>query len=180
MKFKPLRDPLIISFYGLVIALYVFAFFVSLQEIIAFNYVDITEGFLDFLIVGASPFVGYLLLNNIININYEIINSEKVLSIKSGFVKDRIKLKEVKQIEFVDSLMPYGTMGRKKIKVTLQRPGIQTSYFHIAVVNQEEFITALKSYCPYLIIVTPEMRLDLNRKEKAKKEKEKLEKKNKV
>jgi hypothetical protein len=76
--------------------------------------------------------------------------------------------------------MPYGTMGRKKIKVTLQRPGIQTSYFHIAVVNQEEFVTALKSYCPDLIIVTPEMRLELNRKEKAKKEKEKLEKKNKV
>jgi hypothetical protein len=180
MKFKPLRDPLIISFYGFVIVLYVFAFFVSLQEIIAFNYANITEGFLDFLIVGASPFVGYLLLNNIINIDYEIINSEKVFSIKSGFIKDRIKLKEVKQIEFVDSLMPYGTMGRKKIRITLQRPGIQTSYFHIAVVNQDEFVTVLKSYCPDLIIVTPDMRQDLNRREKQKKEKEKLEKKNKV
>jgi hypothetical protein len=180
MKFKPLRDPLIISFYGLVIALYVFAFFVSLQEIIAFNYSDITEGFLDFLIVGASPFVGYLLLNNIINIKYEIINSEKVFSIQSGFVKDRIKLKEVKQIEFVSSLMPYGTMGRRKIKVTLQRPGLQTSYFHIAVVNEQEFVTSLKSYCPDLIIVSPEMREELDRKNKAKKEKEKQDKKNKV
>jgi hypothetical protein len=180
MKFKPLRDPLIISFYGFVIALYVFTFFVSLQEIIAFNYVDITEGFLDFLIVGASPFVGYLLINNIINIKYEIINSEKVFSIQSGFVKDRIKLKEIKQIEYVSSLMPYGTMGRNKIKITLQRPGIKTSYFHIAVVNQPEFVAALKNYCPDLIVISPELREELNKKEKSKKEKEKLEKKNKV
>jgi hypothetical protein len=180
MKFKPLRDPLIISFYGLVIALYIFAFFVSLQEIIAFNYIDITEGFLDFLIVGASPFVGYLLLNNIINIKYEIINSEKVFSIQSGFVKDRIKLKEIKQIEFVKSLMPYGTMGRNKIKITLQRPGIKTSYFHIAVVNQTEFVASLKNYCPDLVVVSSAMREELNRKEKAKKEKDKLERKNKV
>jgi hypothetical protein len=180
MKFKPLRDPIIVSFYGFVVVLYIFAFFVSLQEIIAFNYVDITEGFLDFLIVGASPFVGYLLLNNIFNIKYEIINSEKVFYIQSGFVKDRIKLKEIKQIEFVSSLMPYGTMGRNKIKVTLQRPGIQTSYFHIAVVNQEEFVTALKSYCPDLIIVTREQREEQNKRDKAKKEKEKMEKKNKV
>jgi hypothetical protein len=180
MKFKPLRDPIIVSFYGFVVVLYIFAFFVSLQEIITFNYVNITEGFLDFLIVGASPFVGYLLLNNIINIKYEIINSEKVFSLQSGFVKDRIKLKEVKQIEFVSSLMPYGTMGRKKIKVTLQRPGIKTSYFHIAVVDQQEFTTALKSYCPDLIVITPEMREEQNRKDKARKDKEKLEKKNKV
>jgi hypothetical protein len=76
--------------------------------------------------------------------------------------------------------MPYGTMGRNKIKVTLQRPGIQTSYFHIAVVNQEEFVTALKSYCPDLIIVTREQREEQNKRDKAKKEKEKMEKKNKV
>jgi hypothetical protein len=180
MKFKPLRDPVIVSFYVLVLALYVFAFFVSLQEIINFNYTDITEGFLDFLIVGASPFVGYLLLNNIVNIKYEIINSEKVFSIQSGFVKDRIKLKEIKQIEFVSSLMPYGTMARKKIKISLQRPGIQTSYFHIAVVNDQEFVTTLKSYCQDLIIITPEQRDEQNRKDKIKKDKEKMDKKNKV
>lgn len=180
MKFKPLRDPIIVSFYGFVFILYVFSFFVSLQEIIAFEYSDITQGFLDFLIVGASPFVGYLLLNNIFNIKYEIINSEKVFSIKSGFVKDRIKLKEIKQIEFVSSLMPYGTMGRNKIKVSLQRPGIQTSYFHIAVVDQQEFVNAIKSYCPDLIIITPEQREEQNRKDKARKDKEKMEKKNKV
>jgi hypothetical protein len=180
MKFKPLRDPIIVSFYGFVFVLYVFTFIVSLQEIIAFEYADITQGFLDFLIVGASPFVGYLLLNNIFNIKYEIINSEKVFLIQSGFVKDRIKLKEVKQIEFVSSLMPYGTMGRKKIKVTLQRPGIQTSYFHVAVVNQEEFVTALKSYCPDLLVITPVMREEQNKRDKARKDKEKMEKKNKV
>jgi hypothetical protein len=180
MKFKPLRDPIIVSFYGFVFVLYVFTFIVSLQEIIAFEYADITQGFLDFLIVGASPFVGYLLLNNIFNIKYEIINSEKVFLIQSGFVKDRIKLKEVKQIEFVSSLMPYGTMGRKKIKVTLQRPGIQTSYFHVAVVNQEEFVTALKSYCPDLLVITPAMREEQNKRDKARKDKEKMEKKNKV
>jgi hypothetical protein len=76
--------------------------------------------------------------------------------------------------------MPYGTMGRNKIKVSLQRPGIQTSYFHIAVVDQQEFVNAIKSYCPDLIIITPEQREEQNRKDKARKEKEKMEKKNKV
>ncbi len=179
MKFKPLRDPAIVSFYGLVILLYVFAFYVSLQEIIAFDYVNITEGFLDFLVVGASPFVGYLLMNNIINIKYEIINSERVLAIQSGFIKDRIKLKEVRQIEFVTSWLPNGTMGRNKIKVTLQRPGMQTSYFHVAVQNETEFVGALKNYCPDLIIVTKEMRSQMNEKDKLRKQKEKMEKKNK-
>lgn len=177
MKFKPLRDPIIVSLYGFVFVLYVFTFIVSLQEIIAFEYADITQGFLDFLIVGASPFVGYLLLNNIFNIKYEIINSEKVFFIQSGFVKDRIKLKEVKQIEFVSSLMPYGTMGRKKIKVTLQRPGIQTSYFHVAVVNQGEFVTALKRYCPDLLVITPVMREEQNKRDKARKKRKNGEKK---
>lgn len=180
MKFKPLRDPAIVSFYGLVVLLYVFAFYVSLQEIIAFNYANITEGFLDFLVVGASPFVGYLLLNNVINIKYEIINSEKVLAIQSGFIKDRIKLKEVKQIEFVKSWLPNGTMGRNKIKIILQRPGMQTSYFHVAVQNEPEFVNALKNYCPDLIIITKDMRNQMNEKEKLRKQKEKMDKKNKV
>jgi hypothetical protein len=180
MKFKPLRDPVIVSFYAFVVVLYAFAFFVSLQEIIAFNYGDITEGFLDFLVVGASPFVGYLLLNNMINIKYEIINSERILAIQSGFIKDRIKLKEVKQIEYVTSWLPSGTMGRNKIKITLQRPGIQTSYFHVAVIDESKFVTAMKDYCPDLKIITREMRQDITAKEKLKKQQEKLDKKNKA
>lgn len=171
MNFKPLRDPIIVGFYSMILLLYVFAFFVSLNTILEFNYANITEGFLDYLVVGASPLIGYLLINNIINIKYEIINSEKILFIRSGFIKDRIKLKEIRQVEYVNSLIPSGTMARKKIKVYLQRPGMQTSYFHVGVVNQQEFIDALRKYIPDLVIITKEMRAQLIARQKENKNK---------
>lgn len=168
MNFKPLRDPIIVGFYLIILLLYVFAFAVSLAAVISYNYQSFSEGFLDYLVVGASPFIGYLLINNVINIKYEIINSEKVLSIRSGFIKDRIKLKEIRQVEVVNTWLPHGTMARKKVKVYLQRPGMQTSYFHVGVKNQSEFIESLKKYVDDLIVISPEMRAQMKQKEKNK------------
>jgi hypothetical protein len=170
MKFKVKRDPIIVGFYGLILVLYLLAFIVSITTIFSGQYENFTEGFLDYLVVGASPFIVYLLSNNIINIQYEIVNSEKILKIRSGFIRDKIKLRDIKQVEAVTSWFPQGTMARDKIKVYLQRPGMQTSYFHVGVANENEFIDALKKYVPDLIVITKQMRLQINAKEKEKKQ----------
>ncbi len=169
MKFKARRDLPTITIYLLGVLLSLLLIGISIYGLVNNGDSWVTDA----VSIIIAVVLLYIIFRNIFGVHYEIINSENTIYVNTGTSKDKIKFKEVKEVEQLRTLSPQGALAKDKIAITFQKKGEQEMKVYVATTEDEKFLEILKEKCQNAKFITPEIRDKMKQKQKEEKFKKK-------